>query len=94
MYFLIKLCGYPTSEKLDLYELKMALFDFSKHEDFFFVTWTWLSEASGTLGICAKVQYVCTLLRVGALHQFDGLYSEVEGANPITLKSIILCLGM
>ena len=45
------------------------------------------------LGSGAKVQYLCALVREEALHQFDVLYDEVEGATPINLEDIILGLG-
>ena len=34
--------------------------------------------ASGTLDMGAKVQYLCTLVRVEVLRQFDSLSADVE----------------
>ena len=48
---------------------------------------------SGTLKAGAKVQYLCTMVCVEALHHFDALSDEVESSTPETLTSIILGLG-
>ena len=43
----------------------------------------------GMLGTDAKAQYLCTLFRGEALHQFDFLYANVEVTNPLTAENII-----
>ena len=86
----------PTSENLDPYELKTTLFDNSDPEElllFIFNSNTTL-EASGMLKAGAKIQYLCTLVLVEALCQFDALSSEVESDIPEALTYIILGLGM
>ena len=50
-------------------------------------------EVSGTIKYCARIQYVCTLVRGEALCYFDTLSAEVGIANPENLTSIILGLG-
>ena len=64
-YFVqIKLRRDPTSENLDLYELKMALFDNGDHEELFLFirNFNMYIEASGTLRPGEKVQYLCMLV--------------------------------
>ena len=60
-----KLRRYPTSENYDLYELKMALFDNGKPEDFLLFTRNINTniEPLGTLMVDAKIQYLCTMVR-------------------------------
>ena len=86
----------PTSEKSDLYEFKISLFDKRKLEEFvlFVCNFNMTLEASGTLKPGAKIQYLRTLVRGEALRQFDMFYAEVEGATQLTLENIILGLGM
>ena len=65
---------YPTSENSDLYEFKMALFYDGDQEDFLFAhIFKMTLKASGRLQDAAKIQYLCTLVRGEALHQFDML---------------------
>ena len=53
----LKFCRDPTSEKLDLYELKMTLLDNGDPEEFLFVcNFSMTLEASGTLDTITKVQ--------------------------------------
>ena len=69
-YFVkIKLRRDPTSEKSDLYELKIPLFDNGELEDFllFVCNFNVTLEASGTLKAGVKVQYLHTLVRGEAL---------------------------
>ena len=64
-YFVqIKLRRDPTSENLDLYELKTALFDNGDHEELFLFirNFNMSIEASGTLRPGEKVQYLCMLV--------------------------------
>ena len=62
----IKLRRDPTSEKSDLYEFKMALFDNGETEEFllFLQNFKMTLEASVTLVARKTRQYLCTLLRV------------------------------
>ena len=50
--------------------------------------------ASGTLETGAKVQYLRTLVRGEALHQFDSLYADVEITEPLTVEYIIKGLAL
>ena len=60
----IKLRRDPTSEKLDLYEFKMALFDKGERGGFllFICNFNMTIEASGTLNSIANIQYLHTPL--------------------------------
>ena len=61
----IKLLRDPISQKLDLHELKMALFDNGEPEEFllFIRNLNMTLEASGMLVAIAKIQHLRTLLR-------------------------------
>ena len=69
----IKLCRDPTSEKSDLYEFKVALFDNGEPQEFLFIVRNLqiMLEASGTLAANAKIQYLRMLLRGEALRQLE-----------------------
>ena len=60
-----KLLRDTTSQKLDLHELKMALFDNSEPEELllFIRNFNMTLEASGILVAISKIQHLCTLLR-------------------------------
>ena len=60
----IKFLRDPTSQKLDLHELKMALFDNGEPEEFllFVRNFNMTLEASGMLVAIANIQHLCTLL--------------------------------
>ena len=75
------------SSSLEPYEFKMALFENDKLEQFllFVQNFNMTLAELGTLSMGTKVQYICTLVRVEALCQFDSLYDDVEGMNPLTL---------
>ena len=65
-YFVkIKLRRGPTSEKLDLYEFKMALFDNGEPDDIllFIFNFNLTLEASVMLKNVTKIKYPCTLVR-------------------------------
>ena len=83
------------SEKLDLYEFKIALFDNSKSEEFllFIRNLNMALKAPVTLKSGAKTRYLRTLVRGEELHQFYTLSAEVGSATLEKLKSIILGLG-
>ena len=85
----------PTSEKLDQFEFKMALFDNGKPEEFllFIKNFNMTLEASGMLNSGAKIQYLHTLVHGEVLRQFDTLSAEVGSATSEKLTSIILVLG-
>ena len=67
------------SEKLDLYEFKMALFDNGNPEEFLFFVWNFqiTLEASGVLSAISKIHYFYTLLSGESLHQLDTFYVEM-----------------
>ena len=60
----LKLRKYPTSDKTDLYEFKMALFDNGKPEEFllFVRNFNMNLAASAIMKTATKVQYICTLV--------------------------------
>ena len=90
-----KFHGDLTSERLDLYEFKMALSDNGDVEEFllFIRNFQMTPEASGTLASGAKIQYLCTLVHDKSLCQLGTLSAEVEITTSEHLKSIILGLG-
>ena len=49
---------------------------------------------SGMMMMETKVKYLCKIVRGKALRQFDLLYSEVKGTNPLTVETIILWLAL
>ena len=87
----IKLCTDPKSEKSDLYEFKMALFDNNDKEEFFLFAQNFNMnlEASGTLQADAKIQYLCMHVQEEALRQFGTFSSHVESITPLKLEAII-----
>ena len=56
----LKFCRNPTSEKFDLYEFKMALFENGNSEEFllFICNFSMTLEAPGILEMAAKAQYL------------------------------------
>ena len=74
-----KLHRYLTSEKLDFYELKIALSDNDETKEFllFVRSFQMTPEASGRLAAGAKIQYYCSLERGEALNQVETLSDEV-----------------
>ena len=83
------------SDKSDLYQLKIALFENGDTEDFllFVRKPNTTIEASGMLGMAAKVPYICMLICGEAFRQFYLLSADVEGTNPLTVETIILGFG-
>ena len=75
----IKFCRDPTSEKSDLYEFKMDLFDNVDLEYLllFVRNFQITLEVLGVIAASAKIKYLCTLLSGGELHQLYMLYVEV-----------------
>ena len=75
----------------DLYESKMSLLDNVKPDDLllFVCNFNTILAASGTLEVDAKFQYLCTLVRGEALHQFDLLSDYVEGTEILHVYYII-----
>ena len=92
----MKLRRDTTSENLDLYELKIVLFDKSESEEFllFIKNFQMTLKSSVILIDDRNIQYICTLVRGEALHHIDTLSSEVGSTNSEHLKYIILVLGM
>ena len=71
------------TDKSDLYEFNMALFDNGKPRKLFFVyNFNMTLAVSGTLETDANVQYLCTIFCGEALRQFDLLSDDIEGTNP------------
>ena len=91
----IKLRRDPTSEKSDLYEFKMSLFDNGNTEEFLLFVWNFQMnlKASGELSTSKNIQYLVTLLRREALRQIYMFSVEVGDTTTTHLNSIILGLG-
>ena len=79
-YVKLKLYRDPSSSTSDLYEFIMSLFDHDKPEEFLFIVrnFKMTLATTVTLETDAKVQYLHTLVRGGALRQFDLLSSDME----------------
>ena len=92
----LKICSDTTSEKLDIYEYKMALFGNGEPDEFllFVCNFNMNLEASGMMETSTKVQYLHTLVSGEALHQFDSMSVDAESANHLTVEAIILGLGL
>ena len=91
----IKLRRDPTSEKSDLYEFKMALFDNGNPEEFLLLVQNFkiMLKALGSITARSKLQYMCKLLRVEAPHQFDTICVQMGSTNKKYLHCIISGLG-
>ena len=87
----LKLCRDPTPFTLDLYEIKMALFERGELEEFllFIRNFKLNLAASGTLKVGTKYQYLCTLVCRDALLQFDLLHADVEVTQTLNIDYII-----
>ena len=64
---------------LDHYEFKISLFENGEPEEFLFFVcnFNMTLAASGTPEAGAKYQYICTLVRVEALHRFDSFSADI-----------------
>ena len=84
-YVKIKLRRNPRSEKLEMYELKMPLFDNGDLEELllFVINFKMNIEASGILTENVKLQYLCTLFHGKALHKFETLCVHI-GSTAMT----------
>ena len=82
----------PMSEKFDLYDFKMSLFENGNPEEFllFVCNFQMTLKASVTLTASADIHYICTLLRCKALHQLDTLSVKVRRTFLYIHKSLIL----
>ena len=91
----IKMRRDPTSEKLDLHEFKISLFDNGDMEMFFFFisNFQMTLEDSGTLVAGTNIQYICMLVHGEALHQIYMFSAEVVSTTSENRKSVILGLG-
>ena len=91
----IKVCRDLMSQKSDLYEFKMALFDNGEPEELllFIRNFNMTLKASGTLVAIASIQYLRTLVRLEALNQFGMMSAEVGCTTLEKPKNIILGLG-
>ena len=90
----LKLHRDPMSNKSELYEFKISLFDNGNTEEvlLFVCTFNMNLETTGTPETATKVQYFRTLVCGEALCQFDSLSTYMESANPLTVEAIILGL--
>ena len=69
----------------------MSLFDNGELENFllFVRNFNMTLAASWTLEEGAKYQYLCNIVRVEALRQFDSLSADVEGTETLNVDEII-----
>ena len=91
-YVKLKLCRYPTSSTLDIYEFRMSLFKHGKPEELllFLQIFQMTLAATGTLDTEAKVQYLCTLFHGEALNQFDLMSADVKDTEtPLDVDYIL-----
>ena len=91
-YFVkLKLCRYPTSPMLDLYEFKISLFNNGKPEGFLLSVrnFNMTLAASGILDAGTKCQYHRTLDCGEVLRQFDSLYADPESTETLNVDYII-----
>ena len=91
----LKLHRDLISEKLDLYELKIALFDNDNLEYVLLYVCNVHTTiySLGTLDPTAKAKYLRTIVCEEVLRQFDLLYAEVESENPLIVEAIVFGLG-
>ena len=91
-----KKCINHTSEKLDMYEFKISLFDNGNSwESLLFVqNFNIMLEAAGTLGSNSKIQYFRTLLRGELLTKFNTLCLKIGMMIVTHLNQVILGLVM
>ena len=90
-----KLRRDPTPEKSDRYELKRALFDNGKMEEFLlFISYFIMNlKSSGMIIDGARIQHLCKMVCQEALCQFDTFSTKVESTTSENLESIILGLS-
>ena len=83
------------SQRSELYEFKMALFNNGEPEEFllFIRNFNMNLEASGTLVASTKIQYLSTLVHRELLLQFDMFSDKVGSTTSENLREIILGLG-
>ena len=94
-YVQIKLCRSDITDKSDMYEFKMALIDNIQTEEFllFQKNYKIILEALGAIMAGETIQYIRTLLRGEALHQFETLCDQVVNTNTTLLNQILFVLG-
>ena len=94
-YVRIKLRRFPTSQKSDMYEFRISLFENGEPEQFllFQKKYKMMLDASGTLIADVKIQYLQTLLCGEALHEFDTLCVQIENTTTTHLNWILLGFG-
>ena len=91
----LKLCRYPTSHTLGLFQFKTSMFGNGKPEEFLLIVCNFniTLSASQTLEVGAKYQYLHTLVRREALCQLILLSADVERAEKLNFDSIIRYLA-
>ena len=95
-YFVkFKLRRYPQSSTLDFYEFKRSFLENSEPQKFllFVHNFNMNLAMSGMLEAGDKVQYLCTLVCVEGLRQFDQLSADLESTQPLNNKDIIQSLA-
>ena len=92
----IKLRKNSTSEKLDMYEFKMDLFDNCKPEQFLLLVSNIKMEleVSGIITSNTKLQFLCNLLFGKSLCKFETLCLKIWSMTMTHLNQVILGLGL
>ena len=91
VFLSIELFKDPMLEMLDMYELKMVLFDNCKPEEF--LLFVKISNASGMLVANVNIQYIRTMLHGLAIRKFDILCAKFVSTTMAHLNWVILGLG-
>ena len=91
-----KLCRDPTSEKQNLYEFKIALFDNKKLGEFllFGKNFKMALGELGTLVTNTQIQYLWTLLCGEARHKSDIFCAQAGSTAISNLNRVVLDLGI
>ena len=91
-YFVRKtVCRDTTSEKLNIYEFNMDLFDDGKTEEFLLFVSNFKTSlaAAEKLATGAKTQQICYIVSGEAINNLESLSDDVEGTNTLTVENII-----
>ena len=96
-YFVkVKLITNPTLDKSEMYDFIMTLFENGELEYFllFHIKYRMTLDASETLTVDAKIQYIHTFLHGEALREFETLCVHIGNMTTLHLNRILLGLGI
>ena len=82
-------------EHLNMYEFNMTLFENGEPEEtlLFVHHFNMLLNAYGMLSASSKLHYICNILHIGAIYQFDDLCIQIGSTAMAHLNQVILGLG-